>query len=68
MRIEISAAAEMSRIVSRQNSNCVSLRNQYVFLLVKQVLGQDPEQREPNKAVLCLLIIIIFSYVIIYYY
>jgi hypothetical protein len=23
------------------------------FFLVKQVLGQGPEQREPNKAVLC---------------
>jgi hypothetical protein len=37
----------------------------FVLFLVKRVLGQGPEQREPNKAVLCLLIIIIL---ISYYY
>jgi hypothetical protein len=35
------------------------------IFLVKRVLGQGPEQREPNKAVLRLLIIIIL---ISYYY
>jgi hypothetical protein len=39
-------------------------------LLVKQVLGRGPEQRESGKTVLYLLIIIIvlIGYIIIYYY
>ncbi len=35
------------------------------FFLVKRVPGRGPEQREPNEAVLCPLIIIIL---ISYYY
>ncbi len=36
--------------------------------MVKRVAGQGPEQREPNKAVLCPLIIkILISYIIINY-
>ncbi len=43
--------------------------NECIFFLVKRVLGQGPEQREPNKAVLCLLIIIkLISFIVIYYY
>ncbi len=38
------------------------------FFLVELVPGQGPELREPNKAVLCLLIIkILISYIIIHY-
>ncbi len=38
----------------------------FMFFLVKRVPGRGPEQREPNIAVLCLLIIIILiSYIII---
>ncbi len=37
------------------------------FFLVKQVPGRGPERRKPNKAVLCLLIIImLISYIIKY--
>jgi hypothetical protein len=32
-----------------------------IIILVKRVLGRGPELREPNKAVLCPLIIIIFN-------
>jgi hypothetical protein len=36
---------------------------------VKRVAGRGPEQRKPNKAVLCpLIIIILISYIIINYY
>jgi hypothetical protein len=39
----------------------------FFFFLVKRVLGWGPEWREPNRAVLCLLIVIILiSYIIIY--
>jgi hypothetical protein len=39
--------------------------NLFHFLGVNRVLGQGPERREPNKAILCPLIIIIL---ISYYY
>ncbi len=42
--------------------------NKQIFVLVKQVRGRGPEQREPNKAVLFpLIIIILITYIIIYY-
>ncbi len=39
------------------------------FFLVKRVQGWGPEQRESEKSVLCLqIIIILISYIITYYY
>ncbi len=51
----------------RLKEEAATLKN--YFLLFKRVPGRGPEQRDPNKAVLCpLIIIILISYIIIYYY
>jgi len=42
--------------------------NKQIFVLVKQVPGRGPEQRESNKAVLFpQIFIILISYIILYY-
>ncbi len=59
-----SAHRHRHHFAGRLKDEVATLKN--YFLLVKRVPGRGPEQRDPNKAVLCLLIIIILiSYIII---